>query len=291
MLNSESGISLLYDLEYAEKNDDNLFDSRLLYSNNVFGENSSASLESRTANFKFSIKDLFSSGKHGNDSRIDPQVLNYLFKYVLNAVQYLQRGGAFFDYNEIMDYDGDSIVFAKANEDSDKMLFKALSPNGPNTIKGVVNPVDDKTGTWVPFMQTLIDQVTSDSEIELIRSKINANKTDIQALNSTVSEILLEVQNNKRTLADHTDKITKVNVDINNLDLNVKNNANSILDLNTKVRNNTNDIEDNINKLNIFENKQTEFMAILQTYDMRIKQLEDYIDILRNGPKDESGTI
>lgn len=290
MYNSESGISLLYDLEYNEKNDDDLFKS-IVYSNTVFGEGSEASLESRNANFKFNSKELFSTGKHGNDSRIDPQVLNYLFKYVLNAVQYLQRGGAFFDYNEIMDYNENAVVFAQRDEDSDKMLYKSLSPNGPNTIKGVVNPVDDKTGTWVPFIQTLIDQVTSDSEIELIRSKINANKTDIQALNSTVSEMLLEIQNNKRTLAEHTDKITKINVDINNLDLNVKNNANSILDLNTKVRNNTNDIEDNINKLNIFENKQTEFNAILQTYNIRIKQLEDYIDILRNGPKDESGTF
>ncbi len=290
MYNTESGISLLYDLAFAEKNDDDLFKS-IVYSNTIFGAGSEASLESRNANFKFNSNELFSTGKHGNDSRIDPQVLNYLFKYVLNAVQYLQRGGAFFDYNEIMDYDENAVVFAKVDEDSDKMLFKSLSPNGPNTIKGVINPINDKTGTWVPFIQTLIDQVTSDSEIELIRSKINANKTDIQALNSTVSEILLEVQNNKRTLADHTDKITKINVDINNLDLNVKNNANSILDLNTKVRNNTNDIEDNINKLNIFENKQTEFNAILQTYNIRIKQLEDYIDILRNGPKDESGTI
>lgn len=287
-MSTESGISLLYDLEF-KADESNLFDSAILYSRAAFGKNAEVNTSSQNPNFDFSVDKLFSTGKHGCDSRIDPRVLNYMFKYILGNIQYLQRGGAFFHWNETMNYNEGAIVL-RDDDNNETSIYRALSVNGPDAIKGVVDPLQDKTGTWVPFVQTLIDQVTSDSEMNLIRNKISSNRTDIEALNSTVSELLLKVQKNTKTLAEHTDKINKINVDINNLDLSSKNNSNSILDLSTKVTNVTNDIEDNNNKLNVFENKQAEFNAILQTYEIRIKQLEDYIDILRNNPKDESGT-
>lgn len=287
-MSTESGISLLYDLDFKADESD-LFDNAILYSRTAFGKNAEVNTSSQNPNFDFSVDKLFSSGKHGCDSRIDPRVLNYLFKYILGNIQYLQRGGAFFHWNETMNYDEGAIVL-RDDENEETSIYRALSVNGPDSIKGVIDPLQDKTGTWVPFVQTLIDQVTSDSEMNLIRNKISSNRTDINALNSTVSELLLNVQENTKTLAENSDKINKINVDINNLDLSNKNNENSILDLNTKVKNNTNEIEDNALKLNVFENKQTEFSTILQTYEIRIKQLEDYIAILRNGPKDESGT-
>ena len=288
MKNSESGISLLYDLEF-KADESYLFNDNILFSNVDFGKNADVNTSSQSPNFDFSINKLFSTGKHGCDSRIDPRVLNYLFKYILGNIRYLQRGGAFFYWNKTMNYDVGAIVL-REDENEETSIYRALSVNGPDSLKGVIDPLQDKTGTWVPFAQTLIEQVTSDSEMDLIRNKINSNKTDIDALNSTVSELLLEVQKNTKTLAENSDKINKINVDINNLDLSTKNNENSILDLNTKVKNNENEIEDNALKLNVFENKQTEFSTILQTYEIRIKQLEDYIAILRNGPKDESGT-
>ena len=287
---TESGISLLYNLEFKEKNDNDLFNDNLMYSNLAFGKNAISSPITRSPNFDFSVDTLFSSGKHGSDSRVDPSVLNYLFKYILESIQYLQRGGAFFKWSEVMNYNEGAIIF-RDDENGDASIYRALSINGPDSIKGVVDPLNDKTGTWVPFIQTLVDQVTSDSEMDLIRNKISSNRTDIEALNTTVSQILLNVQENTKTLNDHTNKINKINVDINNLDLRIKNNSNSILDLNTKVKNNADSIEDNNNKLNVFENKLAEFSATLQTYNTRIKQLEDYIDVLRNGPKDESGSL
>lgn len=287
-MSTESGISLLYDLEFKADESD-LFDNAILYSRTTFGKNAEVNTSSQNPNFDFSVDKLFSTGKHGCDSRIDPRVLNYLFKYILGNIQYLQRGGAFFHWNETMNYDEGAIVL-RDDENEETSIYRALSVNGPDSIKGVIDPLQDKTGTWVPFVQTLIDQVTSDSEMNLIRNKISSNRTDIDALNSTVSELLLNMQENTKTLTENSDKINKINVDINNLDLSNKNNENSILDLNSKVKNNENEIEDNALKLNVFENKQTEFSSILQTYEIRIKQLEDYIAILRNDPKDESGT-
>ena len=285
---TESGISLLYNLEIKEKNDDGLFSDDLMYSSLAFGKNAISSPTTRSPNFDFSVDTLFSAGRHGSDSRIDPSVLNYLFKYILESIQYLQRGGAFFKWSEIMNYNEGAIIL-RESDNSETSIYRALSVNGPDSVKGVIDPLNDKTGTWVPFIQTLVDQVTSDSEMDLIRNKISSNRTDIEVLNTTVSQILPSVQENSKTLADHTNKINKINVDINNLDLSVKNNRNSILDLGTKVKNNADSIEDNNNKLNVFENRLAEFSATLQTYNTRIKQLEDYIDVLRNGPKDESG--
>lgn len=287
-MNTESGISLL-NLEF-KADERNLFDDAILYSRTAFGKNAEANVSSQSPNFDFSIDKLFSTGKHGCDSRIDPRVLNYLFKYILGNIQYLQRGGAFFHWNEIMNYDDGAIVL-RDDENGETSIFRALSVNGPDSIKGVIDPLQDRTGTWVPFVQTLIDQVTSDSEMTLIKNKINSNRTDIDALNSTVSELLLTVQGNTTAQAENSDRINKLNVDVNILDLSSKNIENSILDLSAKVKANSDETEDNSLKLNVFENKQNEFETILQTYEIRIKMLEDYIEILRNGQKDESGTI
>ncbi len=279
-LQTISGINLLYidipnESESDTGSDEQLFNEReLIFSNTYFGKNAKTGTSVSFPNFNFDTDSLFSSGTHGNDSRIDPNVLNYLFKYVLNNIQYLQAGGAFFEYQDFIDYRPGSIVYL------DNDLFKAVVSNGPNTTNGVVSPEDDTTGTWTPFIQSLIDQITSDEEIQYLKSQISALSNLTEQHESSIQNIKEDIRSINILNENTSSKLEETAVQANKNDLRIKELSNSVESLRSRVQTNERNINDIKQTINVINSKFETINVLLNTYENRIKNLEDYINNL-----------